>query len=395
MDTGIDARPATQQATQPPRAVDLRRARAPEVEILACPTYDFLLSMHVALASPDYDYADYAVGREWIESARARCNALAPDALDVLGRYLGNGRPGSLHATLISLVAQCPEPRDTKHFLQWIGALPVEQLTEVLLDQQGLGDDWRNLLLAALAERQHPADEAAASNQPTATMQLLDRYPADIRPTVATVLRQPEEARAELLTALRIWDKAVFAQEIPRIMPLLRREAAVLERQRAEMPVDRFVKMGMRGVEWQRPATFRRVIFAPSYFCRPAVFYHFWRDTLTFCTPIEAVVLAPDAQRTDPRAPSEEILDFFDALGDKTRLRILRLLSEREMYLTELAEQLGLTKATTKHHMVCLRAAGLVTLYDRDRMTFYALRPDIARRSTQLLDEYLCRPGEV
>lgn len=392
MDTGIDARPTTQHVTQPPRAVDLRRARAPEVEILACITYDFLLSMHVALASPDYDYADYAVGREWIESARARCNALAPNALDVLGRYLGNGRPGSLHATLISLVAQCPEPRDTQHFLQWLEALPVEQLSEALLDQQGLGDDWRSLLLAALAEPQHPTDEAPTSSQPTATAQLLNRYPEDIRPTVATVLRQPEETRAEFLAALRVWDEAVFAQEAARIMPLLQREVAVLERQRAEMPIDRFMKMGMRGVEWQRPATLRRVIFAPSYFCRPAVFYHFWRDTLTFCTPVEAVVLAPDAQRADPRAPSEEILDFFEALGDKTRLRILRLLSEREMYLTELAEQLGLTKATTKHHMVCLRAAGLVTLYDRDRMTFYALRPDIARRSTHLLDEYLCRP---
>ncbi|MGZ3582900.1 MAG: ArsR/SmtB family transcription factor [Ktedonobacterales bacterium] len=395
MDTDIDARPATQQTTQPLRAVDLRRGRAPDVEVLACATYDFLLSMHVALASPDYDYVDFAIGREWIESARTRCNAHAPGTLDVLGRYLGNGRPGSLHGTLISLVAQCPEPRDTQHFLQWIEALPVEQIAEVLLDQKGLGDNWRDLLLAALAEHQHPADEAASHSLTSPTVQLLDRYPEDLRPTVATVLRQPEQARAELLAALRAWDEAVFAQEAPRITPLLRREAAVLERQRAEMPIDRFVKMCMHGVEWQRPATLRRIIFAPSYFCRPAVYYHFWHDTLTFSTPIEAGVLAPDTQRTDPRAPGEEILDFFEALGDKTRLRILRLLSEREMYLTELAEQLGLTKATTKHHMVCLRAAGLVTLYDRDRMTFYALRPDITRRSTQLLDGYLFRPVEA
>jgi len=42
--------------------------------------------------------------------------------------------------------------------------------------------------------------------------------------------------------------------------------------------------------------------------------------------------------------------------------------------------------------MVKLRAAGLVTLYDRDRMTFYALRPDIARHAGQLIDEYLGRP---
>jgi len=32
------------------------------------------------------------------------------------------------------------------------------------------------------------------------------------------------------------------------------------------------------------------------------------------------------------------------------------------MYLTELADRMDLTKATTKHHMVKLRDAGLVTL---------------------------------
>jgi DNA-binding transcriptional ArsR family regulator len=87
--------------------------------------------------------------------------------------------------------------------------------------------------------------------------------------------------------------------------------------------------------------------------------------------------------------PAADILHFFEALGDDTRLRVLHLLSEREMYLTELAERLDLTKATTKHHMVKLRAAGLVTLYDRERLTYYALRPDVARHAQDLLEQYL------
>jgi DNA-binding transcriptional ArsR family regulator len=148
----------------------------------------------------------------------------------------------------------------------------------------------------------------------------------------------------------------------------------------------------MRGVEWQRPVGLRKIIFAPSYYCRPAVYYHFWGGVLTFCLPIQADVLEAAQSDVDPRAPGEEILRFYEALGDDTRLRILRLLAEREMYLTELADHLGLTKATTKHHMVRLRAAGCVTLYDRDRMTYYALRPDISRRAGQLIQEYLGRP---
>lgn len=377
----VDSRTEPRQQAQ--RVVDLRRARVPEVEILACGTYDFLLSLHVAVAAQDYEYSDYDVGRSWIESARARCAAANPSALAVLGRYLGDGRPGSLHCTLISLVALSPEPRDVSHFLAWLNTLPVAEFVEVLLDQEGLDADWTRNLATALGELRVPETGDSALRQ------LLGRYPADISATVESVLREPERARSELLAALQVWEEAVFAAERPRILPLLERDADALERLRAEMPPDRFLKLAMRGIEWQRPAGFRRVIFAPSYFSRPAVFYHFWRGTLTFCYPVEAQELNGAVQPLDPRAPNEQTLRFFEALGDATRLRILRLLAEREMYLTELSERLGLTKATTKHHMIRLRAAGLVTLYDRDRMTYYALRSDVARHAAQLLEAYL------
>jgi len=413
-ETRPDARPdarLTDPRLSAPRAVDLRRGRAPEVEIIACPTYDLLLSVHVSLATPDNTYADYDVGREWIEAARARCAARDSRALATLGRYLGDGRPGSLHATLISLVWQCPPPRDPRHFLNWLDTLPAPQLAEALLDQEGLSADWLPTLLAALTEREarHHDDmrhdrkpdrtpdhkAAMASLEPTsATAHLLEFYVADVRPTVLAILDDIEGARAELIGALDVWREAVFAAEAPRIEPLLAREAQALERRRAEMAPEPFIEMAMRGVQWQRPAGLRRIIFAPSYFCRPAVFYHFWHGVLTFCAPIEFSPSETEAPWRDPRAPGDDILRFFEALGDSTRLRILRLLSEREMYLTELAERLGLTKATTKHHMVRLRAAGFVTLYDRDRLTYYALRPDVARRAANMLDTYLGRGGQ-
>lgn len=375
MDTRTDPHVAA------PRVVDLRRGRTLDVEILVCETYDFLISLHVALASAEHDYADYEVGRGWIEAAREKCHAANPDALSILGRYLGDGRHGSLHATLISLVWRCPAPRDPLGFLAWLGELPAAQLTEVLLDQEGLGSDWAELLAGAL-------EEASSAAGPGATQRrLLARYPDDMRPTVSAVLADIDGTRAELLSSLRVWHDAVFADEQERILPLLRQEAAAMERRRTEMPQDAFIEQAMRGVQWQSPVGLRQIVFAPSYFCRPAVLYHFWHGTLTFCAPI--VYAAPDARRSDPRAPDEETLRFFLALGDPSRLRILRLLSERQMYLTELAERMELTKATTKHHMVKLRDAGLVTLYDRERMTFYELRPDVVRHAKQLLSNYL------
>lgn len=380
----LDIRTEPSRATAP-RAVDLRRGRLPEIEIVECASYDLLLSLHVTLVASQSDVHEFDIGPEWVARARELCDARDPQALDTLGRYLGDGRPSSLQATLISLVGQCPQPNDPAGFLAWLPHVPAADLAEALLDQDGLSPDWPSLLRAAL---EAPLDETMPGS---ASRRLLEEYPREARATAQRVITDIEGVRADLLAALTTWYEAVFKAEEPWLTPLLRHEAEAMTKLRSEAPLDTFIEREMRGVEWQRPAGLRRYIFAPSFFCRPAVFYHFWRGTLTFCAPTAHAPANAVAQRADPTAPDEDTLRMFEALGDDTRLRILGLLAGREMYLTELAERLGLTKATTKHHMVRLRAAGLVTLYDRERMTFYALRPDVSRRVTQSLETFLAR----
>ena len=51
----------------------------------------------------------------------------------------------------------------------------------------------------------------------------------------------------------------------------------------------------------------------------------------------------------------------FKALGDETRLAILRILLEEESYVELLASRLGLTSATVSFHLKKLESAGLVT----------------------------------
>src|SRR5262249_45559844 len=221
---------------QPPRVVDLRRARAPTVEVAACETYDFLLTLHVALASPERDYVDYAIGQEWIEAACARCTALDPDALHVIGKYFGSVLPGALHATLLSLVAECPAPHDTRTFLAWLEELDPAELIEVLLDQDGLAESWPTYLAAALGERRKSGEDRYALDR------LVRYFAPEMRPTIVALVNDPEAARAELVAALRVWDAAVFAQERARVLPALASQVAALERQRAELPPDRFIK---------------------------------------------------------------------------------------------------------------------------------------------------------
>ena len=246
METRTDPRVAA------PRAVDLRRGRRPEVEILACETYDLLLSLQVALASPEYDYADYDVGRQWAENARAACDAENPQALATLGHYLGDGKPDSLRSTLISLVHQCPEPRDTPSFLEWLRTAPSERLAEALLDQENLGPDWQSVMTRALRKSQ-PAASSARNENPLRA--LLERYPDEVMPTITEIITDIEGVRAEIIAALRVWDRAVFAAEREKVVTLQRREAETLERRRLNMPLEPFIEEAMRGVQFQRPSS--------------------------------------------------------------------------------------------------------------------------------------------
>jgi biotin operon repressor len=58
----------------------------------------------------------------------------------------------------------------------------------------------------------------------------------------------------------------------------------------------------------------------------------------------------------------EMLLQFFKALGDETRLRIVALLGEQPYTVGELAATLDLSEPTISHHLARLREAGLVNL---------------------------------
>ena len=68
-----------------------------------------------------------------------------------------------------------------------------------------------------------------------------------------------------------------------------------------------------------------------------------------------------------------DLLTALKALSDASRLRIIRLLAERPMVVTELARALGLTPATAVHHLARLREAGLVDSRERRPYVEYAL----------------------
>ncbi len=105
--------------------------------------------------------------------------------------------------------------------------------------------------------------------------------------------------------------------------------------------------------------------------------------------PCSASAAAAPSQDGEVR---DDLLAVLQALADPSRLRIVRLLREREQCVCHLTELLDVKQSTISHHMSVLKRAGLVVdrRDDKDaRWSYYSLSPsaiELGRRLADLLD---------
>jgi len=115
--------------------------------------------------------------------------------------------------------------------------------------------------------------------------------------------------------------------------------------------------------------------------------YHHLKDQATKSVQrlIELGMCQPsDVERAKDEAKKFSTPDFatrirkaeklLGAVGDSTRIKILLLLSEREMCVCELESALGLTQPTASHHLGILEGADLVERSKKERWAFYRVR---------------------
>ncbi len=72
-----------------------------------------------------------------------------------------------------------------------------------------------------------------------------------------------------------------------------------------------------------------------------------------------------------------DAVTFFKALGDESRLAIVRMLLEGESYVELIASRLSLSSATVSHHLKKLEAAGIVHCHRTQFYMIYAVRREI------------------
>lgn len=73
------------------------------------------------------------------------------------------------------------------------------------------------------------------------------------------------------------------------------------------------------------------------------------------------------------QSPNPELLAFFKALADASRLKIVGLLAREELTVEQLAEMLGLKPPTISHHLSRLSEVGLVSARSESYYNIYRL----------------------
>jgi DNA-binding CsgD family transcriptional regulator len=83
--------------------------------------------------------------------------------------------------------------------------------------------------------------------------------------------------------------------------------------------------------------------------------------------------------------PREQLVVFYKALADATRLKIAGLLAQKPYSVQELAELLQLKPSTISHHLARLTRAGLVSARAESYYSVYRLEAKALERQARLL----------
>jgi DNA-binding transcriptional ArsR family regulator len=195
------------------------------------------------------------------------------------------------------------------------------------------------------------------------------------------VKSDPAESKLALLDLLSGWYEHVLPQLTPADPALAERDAEAKRELVKSVPPEQVVERLAPGIQWVPGLEVDRVVLFPAYSPRPWVYMSEYKRVKIFCYPITL-----DREQTAPGDPAE-LVRVYKALGDASRLKLLKRLKAGPVSLTDAAQEVGLAKSTTHHHLAILRQAGFVLIQEGDDT--YKLRSDLRPEPGALLESYL------
>jgi DNA-binding transcriptional ArsR family regulator len=300
------------------------------VEVDWAPAYEMTLSLKAFADRPEHRTLE--LGRDWAPQVRSQ---LTPELSGTL-----TSREAIHGVNLMDLlIYQCEGDRDPMSFLDWLASLSDGDVYERLAPHVVERDFGLLQNLGALRDR--------------------------------------------VLRLLTDWNDQYFRHVDGAILDGLRTEAEERRAAISETSPDDLVELATSGIRVQPGPELDVVLLIPQYHYRP------WNIHDTF-RQMRVIEYPADVVPTPSGEPSPRLMRLARALSDESRLRILRFLVGGPATFTDVLRASGLSKGTVSHHMVALRAAGLVRVHDTDFKTLtYTLREDAIGELGERLREYL------
>lgn len=205
---------------------------------------------------------------------------------------------------------------------------------------------------------------------------------------VLALIADPDELKRRTLGMFDCLWEDVYRAARAAVLPVLE-EAA----QRGVGLVERGFSEAYAALTGQRipdvlerpPATISRIVFCPSGYLGDFVsFIAYEPDLVVFFAASQFIERSRISQSVSPRPsdsswhaadPAADLLETARALADPTRLRMIELLLEGELYAQEIVGKLSVVQSAVSRHLGQLERAGLVTVKARRGSKYYAVNP--------------------
>lgn len=306
------------------------------LEIDTSPVYELLVSVHAYVSTSNHKTLELPT--EWASQVRQQ---LTPAFATELASLKDSTDDWNL---LILLVWKSSTKESVPDFLHWFS-------------HASAGELYETLTAACVDDLLVPSDLIAFRDRTTAWLQQ--------------------------------WHDGYFAAFDPTVLTGLQADAARTLNMAKHMSAADLMDVTTMGMAVSADAGILRVVLIPQHHFRPwNVFAHFG-STLFDLYPADVLPALSDA-------PPPQLLRVTKALSDANRLRILRFVADGSHSFSEIVQWIGLSKGTVHHHLVALRAAGLVRVEIRTKEIYgrYTLRSSATYQVFDQLQTFL-RGGDT
>ncbi|UNK20876.1 ArsR family transcriptional regulator [Paenibacillus sp. N3/727] len=210
-----------------------------------------------------------------------------------------------------------------------------------------------------------------------------DLYPRLLPYMPSLTMEHLVRVKTDYPPLLRLWYEYYFADIEPELEPLICEDAQEKSVLLLKMEPEGLIEYATGGVILDDIPVDSILLFPGVHF-RPINTYCFYDNILLIQYPVDI----PEENEDDPPVV---LLRMTEALADPERLRLLRYVANEPKTVNDIATNLNQPYDTLMHHLLILRAAGLLRSHVNagDQTERFSLRPDGAAELQMFFESYL------